>query len=71
MQDVPQGVNLYTRNQVALQSDHFIDQQYKQITFTKIMVDFNQNQRLWFDWKKCQVKIIRINNVWMPKLVNF
>ena len=71
MQDVPQGVNLYTRNQVAPQSDHLIDQQYKQITFTKIMVDFNQNQRLWFDWKKCQVKIIRINNVWMPKLVNF
>ena len=71
MQDVSQGVNLYTRNQVAPQSDHFIDQQYKQITFTKIMVDFNQNQRLWFDWKKCQVKIIRINNVWMPKLVNF
>ena len=49
MQDVSQGVNLYTRNQVAPQSDHFIDQQYKQITFTKIMVDFNQNQRLWFD----------------------
>ena len=40
VQDVSQGVNLYTRNKVALQSDHFIDQQYKQITLTKIMVDF-------------------------------
>ena len=40
MQDVSQGVNLYTRNQVALQSDRFIDQQFKQITLTKIMVDF-------------------------------
>ena len=40
VQDVSQGANLYTRNKVALQSDHFIDQQYKQITLTKIMVDF-------------------------------